>query len=102
MSRSSITLSIATWMRSARSGSSLIATMPRWLRGIRPKWIVSGSPRRAALGDLHRVDVADQVGDAGVRRGELLGVPLVAVPPGDRQLVAELGARRLDAGVIGS
>ncbi len=44
MSRSSITLSIATWMRSARSGSSLIATMPRWLRGMRPKWIVSGSP----------------------------------------------------------
>ena len=44
MSRSSITLSIATWMRSARSGSSLIATIPRWERGIRPKWIVSGSP----------------------------------------------------------
>ena len=44
MSRSSITLSIATWMRSARSGSSLMATMPRWLRGIRPKWMVSGSP----------------------------------------------------------
>ena len=44
MSRSSITLSIATWIRSARSGSSLIATMPRWLRGIRPKWMVSGSP----------------------------------------------------------
>ncbi len=45
MSRSSITLSIATWMRSARSGSSLMATMPRCDRGIRPKWIVSGSPR---------------------------------------------------------
>ena len=46
MSRSSMTLSIATWMRSARSGSSLIATMPRWLRGMSPKWIVSGSPSR--------------------------------------------------------
>ncbi len=45
MSRSSITLSSATWMRSARSGSSLIATMPRWLRGTSPKWMVSGSPR---------------------------------------------------------
>ena len=44
MSRSSITLSIATWIRSARSGSSLIATIPRWVRGIRPKWMVSGSP----------------------------------------------------------
>ena len=46
---------------------------------------------RAALGDLDRVDVADQVGDRGVRGGELLGVALVAVPPGDRQVVAELG-----------
>ena len=45
MSRSSITLSIATWIRSARSGSSLIATIPLWERGIRPKWMVSGSPR---------------------------------------------------------
>ena len=45
MSRSSITLSSATWIRSARSGSSLIATMPRWLRGTSPKWMVSGSPR---------------------------------------------------------
>ena len=44
----------------------------------------------AALGHLHRVDVADQVGDRGVRRGELLGVPLVAVAPLDGQLVAEL------------
>ena len=50
-----------------------------------------GVAERATLGDLHRVDVADQVGDAGVRGGELLGVPLVAVPPGDRQVVAELG-----------
>ena len=43
-----------------------------------------------ALGHLHRVDVADQVGDRGVRGGELLGVPLVTVAPLDRQLVAEL------------
>src|SRR6478609_5835724 len=44
----------------------------------------------AALGHLHRVDVADQVGDGRVGCGELLRVPLVAVPPLDRQLVAEL------------
>ena len=44
----------------------------------------------AALGDLDGVDVADQVGHAGVRGGQLLGVPLAAVPPGDRQVVAEL------------
>ena len=37
-------MSIETWIRSARSGSSLIATMPRWERGISPKWMVSGSP----------------------------------------------------------
>ena len=35
----------------------------------------------APLGHLHRVDVADQVGDARVRGRQLLGVPLVAVPP---------------------
>ena len=44
MSRSSITLSSATWIRSARSGSSLIAMMPRCARGTSPKWMVSGSP----------------------------------------------------------
>ncbi|CFS67522.1 Uncharacterised protein [Mycobacterium tuberculosis] len=36
MSRSSMTLSIDTWMRSARSGSSLTATMPRCARGMSP------------------------------------------------------------------
>ena len=98
MSRSSITFSIATWMRSARSGSSLIATIPLCERGISPKWIVSGSPEVATLGHLHRVDVADQVGDRGVRRGELLGVPLVAVPPRDREVVAQLGGPPLRLG----
>ena len=44
----------------------------------------------AALGHLDRVDVADQVADAGVRGGELLAVPVVAVPPADRQVVAQL------------
>ena len=48
----------------------------------------------AALSDLDRVDVADQVADRGVRRGQLLGVAVVAVPPGDRQVVAELGGQR--------
>jgi hypothetical protein len=46
--------------------------------------------QRPTLGHLHRVHVADQVGHAGVRGGQLLGVPLVAVPPHHRQLVAEL------------
>ncbi len=59
-----------------------------------------GVAQAAPLGDLHRVDVADQVGDARVGRRELLGVPLVAVAPGDGQVVAELGspaqARRRD------
>ena len=49
-----------------------------------------GVTEATALGDLHRVDVADQVGDGGVGRRELLGVALVAVPPRDRQVVAEL------------
>ena len=46
----------------------------------------------AALGHLDRVDVADQVGDAGVGGGQLLGVALAAVPPRDGQVVA--GVRR--------
>src|SRR5580658_5232897 len=45
MSRSSITLSRDTWIRSARSGSSFREKMPRLVRGTSPKWMVSGSPR---------------------------------------------------------
>ena len=52
-----------------------------------------GVAEGAALGHLDRVDVADQVADAGVRRGQLLAVPLAAVLPADRQVVAELGVQ---------
>ena len=45
----------------------------------------------AALGHLDRVDVADQIGHAGVRGGQLLEVALAAVPPLDGQIVAGLG-----------
>ena len=45
MSRSSSTFSSETWIRSARSGSSFREKMPRFVRGTRPKWMVSGSPR---------------------------------------------------------
>ena len=50
-----------------------------------------GVAQAAALGDLDGVDVADEVGDGGVRGGQLLGVALGAVPPGDRQVVALVG-----------
>ena len=50
-----------------------------------------GVAEPSALGHPHRVDVTDEVGDAGVGGGELLGVALVAVPPLHRQVVAELG-----------
>ncbi len=50
-----------------------------------------GVTERAALGDLHRVDVADQVGNRGVGSGELLDVPLGAMAPRDRQFVAQVG-----------
>ena len=50
-----------------------------------------GVAERAALGDLDRVDVADQVGHRRVGRGELLDVPLGAMPPRDREVVAQLG-----------
>ncbi len=47
----------------------------------------------AALGHLDRVDVADQVADAGVRGGQFLAVPVVPVSPGDRQVIAKLGGQ---------
>ena len=50
-----------------------------------------GVAERATFGHLDGIDVADEVGDGGVGGGELLGVALVAVPPHDGQLVAELG-----------
>ena len=93
MSRSSITLSIATWIRSARSGSSLIATMPRWRARDQAEVDRLRVAEVATLGHLHRVHVTDQVGDAGVRGGQLLGVPLVAVSPLHRQVVAVLGGQ---------
>ena len=45
----------------------------------------------AALGDLDRVDVADEVADAGVRRRQLLAEPVAAVQPADGRGVAVLG-----------
>ena len=45
----------------------------------------------AALGDLDRVDLADQVGDRRVGRGQLLAEAVVAVDPVDRRVVAVLG-----------
>ena len=50
-----------------------------------------GVAQAAPLGDLDRVDVADQVGDAGVRGGQLLGVALAAVFPGHWEVVAGIG-----------
>ena len=45
----------------------------------------------AALGDLDRVDLADQVGDRRVRRGQLLAEAVVAVDPRDRRVLTVLG-----------
>ena len=45
----------------------------------------------AALGDLDRVDVADEVADAGVGGGQLLAEPVAAVQPADGGGVAVLG-----------
>ena len=44
----------------------------------------------AALGDLDRVDLADEVGDRGVGRRQFLAVALRAVHPGDGRGLAEL------------
>ena len=53
--------------------------------------------QRAALGDLHGIDVADQVGDRDVGRGELLDVAVVAVQPGDLAALAVLREQRATA-----
>ena len=45
----------------------------------------------ATLGDLDRVDLADEVGDRRVGRRELLAEAAVAVHPLDRRVVAALG-----------
>ena len=52
-----------------------------------------------ALGDLDRIDLADEVGDSDIRRGQLLGVALGAANPLDDRLVA-LVADEL-AGILG-
>ena len=77
MSRSSSTLNSATWIRSARSGSSLRPKTPRLVRGTQAVVHGLGVAEGAALGHLDRVDVADEVADAGVGGGELLGVAVV-------------------------
>ena len=75
-------------MRSARSGSSLMADDP----AVRPgdQAVVEGQlvGEVAALGDLDRVHLADQVRDGDVGRRELLRVAPVAADPGDRGRVA--------------
>jgi hypothetical protein len=42
-----------------------------------------------ALGDLDRIDLADQVGDRDVGRGELLPVPALSWQPHDRGAIAQ-------------
>ncbi len=54
--------------------------------------------QRAPLGHLHRVDVADQVGDRGVGCRQLLHISFVAVLPRHREGVAQLGGTA-DGGV---
>ena len=61
--------------------------------GARDQPVVDGLrvAQGAALGHLDRVDVADQVADAGVRGGQLLAEAVAAVQPADRGGVAVLG-----------
>ncbi len=89
-------------MRSARSGSSLSAKMPRLVRG--QEAVVDGElvGEVAALRHLDRIHLADEVGDRDVGGGELLAVAPVARDPRDRgpvSLLADaLAARRADRG----
>ena len=60
----------------------------------------------ATLGDLDRVDLADEVGDRGVRGGQLLAEAVGAVHPLDRRVLALLGDEvagvAADTGLYGS
>lgn len=47
----------------------------------------------ATFGDLHRIDIADQVAHGGIGCREFLGIAFAAVPPGDGQTVTELGGQ---------
>src|ERR1044071_7069227 len=93
-------LNSPTWIFPARSGSSLIAKMPRLALGRSPKCIVSSSestwpPRApemhrelvrehvAAARSANRIEVADEIGDGDVRGRELLDVTVFAMNPGD-------------------
>ena len=59
--------------------------------GARHEAVVKGEfvGQVATLGHLDRVDLADQVGDRRVGRGQLLAEPLAAMHPVDRRVVAE-------------
>ena len=81
-----------TWMRSARSGSSLMATMPRC--AARDQAVVDGlrvaeacGPRPPSSGRRRRSGRPTLV--SGV--ASFSAYRSSAVPPGDRQVVAELG-----------
>ena len=74
-SRSSRILSRPTWIRGARSGSSLMAKMPRLVRGDDPEVDDLGVGVGQLLGRrLDRVDVSEQIGDRDVRSGQLFVV----------------------------
>ena len=85
-------------MRSARSGSSLIEKIAAV--GAGHEAVVDGElvGEVAALRHLDRVDLADEVGDRRVGRGQLLAEAPVAVDPFDRRLVAAFGDQH--AGVL--
>ena len=67
-----------------------MAKMPRLVRGHEAVVQRELVGEVAALGHLDGVDLADEVGDRGVGRGQLLAEAVVAVHPVDRGVVAVL------------
>ena len=96
-----MTLSMATWIRSARSEQFVDRDDSLWERGIRPKWMVSGSPRRRPsatfIGSTPPMRSATDVSGC-----ELLGAGRSsgATRPGGRRRLPR--ARRMVARVMGS
>ena len=68
-----------------------MAKMPRLLRGnqavVHGRFIREVSP----LGVLDQIDLADQIGDGDVRRGQFFVIAVVAMHPFDRRIVLLLG-----------
>src|SRR6202035_561414 len=103
-SRSSRMLNRPTWMRGERSGSSLIAKMPRLVRGTMPKWMTSGSAKVSlrVVVELRPGEHGHLGVEQGGERAQDAGLGLAAQAEQDEVVAGEQGVdhRRDDRAVV--